>query len=145
MVVTDSLIGVKKKRPTLKEGAELKERAETAEKNLAAARALGWPTEPRPTRIDVRAVLAERGDRHYDSVVNGYGVGGGPCWSSGATHGSGHKEGNRRNWTAAGDSATQGMGVLYATRREGLLAQRWAICDEIAKKLAAIDAEIAKC
>ena len=119
-------------------------KAERAEfEQIATEAALRWPTEaePQPVTLEhIKAHLVQVTPRdqsihknklvYQGWVMNAYSGVVEHAWSDGLYHGRG-------NWT--GDSSSQSMGQLYATKREAIIAMRWAMCREMAKRLRAVD------
>lgn len=96
--------------------------------------ALAWPTEPDPKSVDIRKELDGKsfGALYVGWWVNTYwtehgesrdGVGQG-C-SSGHSHST---------WKTT-KTNSQGCGVFYATKKDAILARRWALCRKFAKAL----------
>lgn len=104
--------------------------------DLAAARALSWPSYPVP----LRTVAASDGEtvsgwnfnarRDYDSVFE--------AWSTTISHGEG------RNKPSEYGSGSQGRVRLFATRADALRALRYEKTERFARELAKIDAQIAE-
>lgn len=109
--------------------------------------AFRWPTEVEPspmTREEIEAAKVEvlPADRSYSSrhrrvalgwFQNSYNGRVEKGWSDGIGHGRG-------NWT--GDHGAQQMGRMYRTEADALVAMRWEMCRDMAKKLRKVDQQL---
>ena len=111
--------------------------------DLALARAMRWPSYPKPapvTREWIDANLVDGGMQmgrrqrvargwFINSYIDGYGS---PRATFGCSDGYGHN--------SDGDTTTtQKMGRMYATKEEALQALRWEVTERVAAILAGID------
>ncbi len=117
--------------------------------DLALSRALRWPDYPRPTPVDrdwVDANLAEGGVQYgrpqmvargwfYNAYIGGMR---GHEVTYGCSNGMSH--------SSSGDLTTsQGMGRMFATKREALQALRLELTERCAGILAVVDQQLADC
>jgi hypothetical protein len=111
------------------------------EEQLASAFSLGWPQEPEPKPMTYEEVKALQGDS-WNKLITGWfmnayfgSMHGGRSVTQGCTNGVNHDS------DCTTKTSTQGMGRMYRTRDEALLAMRWDFCRQFAKKLAWVDSE----
>lgn len=115
-----------------------KERLANAERRLGVAMALHWPIDPKPEPVDVQKELkgAEYGTLYVGWWINSYASW---SWCVRDAIGQGCSNGTNHSSSSTTKTSTQGPGCFYATETEALLALRWELCEEFAKKLAALD------
>jgi hypothetical protein len=108
------------------------QRLADAESKLAAAMALGWPREPKPEPVDVRAQLE---GKHGELFVG--------WWSHNYSDefrvGQGCSNGYSHSRDSTTKASSQGGGKFFFTREDALLVARWEMCERFAKALAALD------
>lgn len=108
--------------------------------------ALRWPTEAEPEPMTIAEiercliVLPLKGGETSSRMMQREGALGWsmnsytgyvePAWANRLYHGRGHY---------ASATASQGIGRMYSTKREAILAMRWEVCREVAKRLRDID------
>lgn len=104
--------------------------------------ALRWPTAEEPrlmTRdeIEIAKVEVQSLGRKTARVALGWFF---SCWSGCTSISQGWSDGvYHSHHNVTGDSSARGMGQMYRTEADALLAARWAMCRDHAKALRSID------
>lgn len=107
---------------------------------LTAARALGWPREPKPEPMDLDQYLNGLNlARISERIVTGWHA---STFNDEFRVSEGCSSGGTHSKTDTTKTTTQGGGRFFRTRREALLTCRWELCERFAKVLAELDAEI---
>lgn len=113
-----------------------KARLDEAERKLAAAMALGWPHEAKPSPVDVRAQLE---GTEFGTLFVGW-----ASWTYGDTYqvAKGCSSGCSHSIRSTTETTSQGGGRFFHSRQDALLAARWELCERFAEALAQLDAEL---
>lgn len=112
--------------------------------DLAAARALGWPTAPKPTPLTAEEIEASRDT----AIRNAWGgtdraFVGWTCltWESQFRLSRGFSLGHAHGVDVARPfSRSKGCGQFFRTAADAVLFARWELCERFARTLAQLDA-----
>lgn len=118
--------------------AKLPKWAKAERERLLRGAALRWPTETRPTPINLDSEEAGYNGLWVGWFANGYGssIGRGYEVSKGCSSAAFHSR------TRTDTAESQGRGVMYRTKREALIEARWQLRERFAANLALVDAEL---
>lgn len=101
--------------------------------NLERDLSFRWPTVPEPERMPLPSNGADVVDGWDFNTHTGFVE---QCWSTSINHGSWYNGERMKHGRRDGQR-------LYATRADALIALRWALCREFARKLRDVDVRLA--
>lgn len=110
-----------------------------AKNKLAAAYALSWPIDPKPslvTQEEIRRICDETGKMFVGWWINKHRL----LSLSGDYIGQGCSNGTCHSIWRTDRTDSQDCGCFYLTKKDALLALRWQACEMFANSLAKLDA-----
>lgn len=117
---------------TKKEQSEM----ESLREQLRLAKALCWPTSPKPVSIS-HDNLREWSRHDDEPQIGWFGWG----WDGGFKVSKGCSGGTTHSKTCTDKTTSQGGGRMFTSRDEAYLMARWEVCEATAKLLAQLDKE----